>query len=166
MRQLCWIGLAAACAFAQESLVVDSNLRGALDRHLTGIAEQLWTSRAREVARIKTPEQVAARQRYIRERILSSFGGFPEKTPLNAKITGTLERDGYRVEKLVYESLPGFFVTANVYVPAKATGPFPALLGVAGHSDTGKAAPFYQAPWISMARRGVLVLAYDPPGQG
>jgi cephalosporin-C deacetylase-like acetyl esterase len=97
--------------------------------------------------------------------MVGAIGGLPEKTPLNARVTGTLEREGYRVEKLVYESIPNFFVTANVYVPA-ATGPFPAVVGVAGHSDSGKAIATYQHVWISLAKRGFLVLAFDPPGQG
>ena len=69
------------------------------------------------------------------------------------------------MDKLVFESLPRFYVTANLYVPAGA-GPFPAVLGVAGHSADSKAEDLYQHTWISLARRGFLVLAYDPPGQG
>ena len=94
------------------------------------------------------------------------LGGFPDRTPLNARVTGTLERDDYRVEKLVYESLPGFYVTANVYVPRGHAPPYPAVLGVAGHTANGKASATYQHAWISMAKRGFLVLAFDPPGQG
>ena len=94
-----------------------------------------------------------------------AIGGFPEKTPLNAKITGGFQRDGYRVENLVFESQPGFYVTANVYVPA-GQGPFPAVVGVAGHSATGKAIATYQMAWIGMVKRGFLVIAFDPAGQG
>lgn len=137
-----------------------------VDRHLTAIARRCWEARAAAVSRINTPEQVAERQAYIRSKMLEALGGFPEKTPLNARITGVLERDGYRVEKLIYESLPRYYVTANVYVPASGKPPFPAVLGTAGHSITGKAAPAYQSVWISLAKRGILVLAYDPPGQG
>ena len=88
------------------------------------------------------------------------------KTPLNAKITGGFTRDGYRVEHLVFESQPKFYVTANVYVPTNAQPPFPAVLGVAGHSATGKAIDTYQHAWIGMVKRGFFVLAFDPPGQG
>ena len=52
-----------------------------------------------------------------------------------------------------------------MYVP-DGPGPFPAVLGTAGHADEGKASPTYQHAWVSLARRGFLVLAYDPPGQG
>jgi cephalosporin-C deacetylase-like acetyl esterase len=140
---------------------------GQVDRYLTRIAAQHLRERAARLAAIRTPAQVKERQQYVREKILESLGGLPEmKTPLNPQITGTLERDGYRVEKLVFESLPSFFVTANVYVPTGGNAPFPALIGVAGHSVNGKASAPYQSAWISFARRGILVVAFDPPGQG
>jgi len=148
------------------SLQVLGNLAGMMDAWLSGIAERHFKQREAMVAMVKTPEDVARWQAYIRERVLASIGGFPQKTPLRARLTGTIERDGYRIEKLIYESLPGFLVTANVYVPASRRPPFAAVVGVAGHSNTGKAAAAYQSAWISMARRGFLVIAYDPPGQG
>ena len=102
-----------------------------------------------------------------RARMAEEIGGLPtEKTPLNARVTGGFERDSYRVEHVVFESLPGFVVTANLYIPKLGTAPFPAVLGTAGHSNAGKAEPTYQIAWISLARRGYVVLAYDPPGQG
>ena len=139
---------------------------GGLGEYLTRLARQCWEARAAQVARIRTPAEVRARQQYIRERMTAEIGGFPEKTPLRARVTGTLARDGYRVEKVIYESQPGFLVTANAYVPAAARPPFAAVLGVAGHTAGGKADATYQRAWIGMAKRGFLVLAIDPPGQG
>lgn len=112
------------------------------------------------LALVQAPENLRARMEEL-------IGGLPQiRTPLNARITGVLERPGYRVEKLLFDSLPGFHVTANLYVPTGKPGPFPAVLGTAGHSAAGKAAATYQRAWISLARRGYVVLAYDPPGQG
>lgn len=122
-------------------------------------------ARAREAA--STADAVRRRAGEIRRQVLDAMGGLPDvRTPLNARITGRLDRDGYRIEHLVFESLPGFFVTANLYVPTPAVGRLPAVLGTAGHSDVGKAAPLYQHVWAGLARRGIVVLAYDPPGQG
>lgn len=138
-----------------------------VDRYLTAIAQRDWKNHAAAIAALRTPADVHARQRYIRAKMLDALGGFPEKrTPLNARITGTLERNGYRVEKLIYESLPQYYVTANVYVPTTGKGPFPAVLGTAGHSDSGKAIAIYQTAFIELAKRGFVVLAYDPPDQG
>jgi len=160
------IVLALSPALAQESLRVTTGLGDMLDRYLTEIAERQWKERADRVARLRTPAEVAERQAYIRAKVTESLGGFPEKTPLNPRITGVLERSGYRIEKLIYESIPGYYVTANVYVPTSGKPPFAAVLGTAGHTVNGKASATYQHVWISLAKRGILVLAYDPMGQG
>ena len=103
----------------------------------------------------------------LRAKMAALIGGLPEtRTPLNARVTGVFERPGYRVEKLIFDSLPGFHVTANLYVPLGKQGPFPAVIGTAGHSQAGKAAATYQRAWILLVRQGYVVLAYDPPGQG
>jgi len=109
----------------------------------------------------------AAQRNPLQERIVALMGGLPaDKAPLNARTTGGFSRASYRVEHVVFESLPGFRVTANLYLPSEGKEPFPAVLGTAGHSDIGKANGTYQSVWISLARRGYVVLAYDPPGQG
>ena len=130
-------------------------------------AAQALAAGARARAEASTAEEVRGRANEVRREVLDAMGGLPaDRTSLNARITGRLDRDGYRIEHLVFESLPGFFVTANLYLPAAGDGRFPAVLGTAGHSDVGKAADLYQHVWVSLARRGVIVLAYDPPGQG
>ena len=138
-----------------------------LEKYLTAIAEQHWRQRAAQLAAIKSPADVAARAEFVRKETLRGIGGLPAiRTPLNARITGTLVREGYRIENLVFESQPGCFVTANVYVPTPGPGPFPAILGAQGHSIEGKAYPAYQTAFIGLALRGNIVLAFDPPGQG
>jgi cephalosporin-C deacetylase-like acetyl esterase len=93
------------------------------------------------------------------------LGGPLERTPLNPRVTGIVDRPGYRIEKLTYESRPRLYVTANLYVPA-GTGRRPAILGPLGHSTNGKAWPTYQRLFSNLARKGYVVLAYDPFGQG
>jgi cephalosporin-C deacetylase-like acetyl esterase len=137
-----------------------------VDRYLTAIARSDWTRRDARIAAIRTPVEVERRQAFVRSKIIELLGGFPERTPLNPRITGSFVRDGYRVEKLIFESRPKFYVTADVYVPTSGRVRYPAVLGVAGHSLTSKAEPLYQRGWISLAKRGYLVLAFDPPGQG
>ena len=137
---------------AQESLDVSKDLRSMTEAHLTRLAEKQWKERAARVAAISTKEEVTARQQYIREKMLEGIGGLPtERTPLNARVTGTLERKGYRIEKVIFESLPGFKVTAALFMPTLGRPPYPAVLGVAGHSDTGKAHPLYQTAWAAMS---------------
>jgi cephalosporin-C deacetylase-like acetyl esterase len=102
----------------------------------------------------------------VREKIQESFGPWPEKTPLNPQITGVVDRDGYKIEKLIFESRPGFLVTANLYVPKGREFPLPGVVGTCGHSSNGKAAEAYQSFAQGLARMGYVVLLYDPLGQG
>ncbi len=121
-------------------------------------------------AKLKTKADAEAYVRGVRDKIAMSFGPFPEKTPLNAQVTGKLERDVYTIEKVVFESRPGFFVTANLYVPhaAKKGKKLPGVVGSCGHSHNGKAEPAYQSFCQGLARMGdgYVVLIFDPIGQG
>ena len=120
---------------------------------------------AAELAAIDSPEAAAAHAVDVRQRLAKCFGQKPERTPLNAKTTGTLQRDGYRIELITYESRPGLLVTANLYLP-DGPGPRPAVLGVCGHSTVGKAEEKYQAFCVELAKAGFATLMIDPIGQG
>lgn len=118
-------------------------------------------------AKLKTKADAEAHVRDVRAKVARCFGPFPAKTPLNAKVTGTLKRDTYDVEKVVFESRPGFHVTANLYVPHAAKNKkLPGVVGSCGHSANGKAAEAYQAFAQGLARLGYVVLIFDPIGQG
>ena len=121
-------------------------------------------------AKLKTKADAEAYIRGVREKVATCFGPFPQKTPLNAKVTGTLERDTYTIEKVVFESRPGLHVTANLYVPhaAKKGMKLPGVVGSCGHSHNGKAEPAYQSFCQGLARMGdgYVVLIFDPIGQG
>ena len=94
---------------------------------------------------VKTEADLRRLQDDTRRSLLAALGGLPEgKTPLNARVVGTIPMDGYRIEKLVFESLPGLYVTALVYLPDGPAGPKPAVLVACGHSPLGKAYPAYQ----------------------
>lgn len=131
-------------------------------RHL---AHEALDRRLEEYARLKTPKQIRVWQTKTRNRFRELLGGFPERTPLNAKVVGKLQGDGFRVEKIIYESCPGFLVTANLYLP-ETPGPYPGVLFPCGHSENGKAAGSYQKACMLLAKNGCAALIYDPPGQG
>lgn len=113
-----------------------------------------------------TPREAAARKDYLRERMLRALGGLPERTPLAPRVTGVLERDGFRVEKIIFESQPGFYVTANLYLPTQGRPPFPGVLFPLGHEPGGKSYPVWQQMLATLARKGYAALAWDPLGQG
>jgi len=151
----------------QTPLVVGGNYAASFEAWLTRQAEGHWDRREAAVAGLSTRAEIAARQEYVRKTMVETMGGLPkEKTPLNARVTGGFARDGYRVENVIFESQPGFRVTANLYLPTVGQPPYPAVLGVAGHSVNGKASATYQAAFIGFVRQGFAVLAFDPPGQG
>jgi hypothetical protein len=138
--------------------------------YLSHQIERAWafdTARQERWARVKTEADLVALQEELRRKVLGVIGGLPgEKTTLNARVAGTIPMDGYRIEKLVFESLPGIHVTALVYVPDGPTGKKPAVLLACGHSPVGKAFPNYQEIAVRLARRGYVVLCWDPVGQG
>ena len=99
---------------------------------------------------------------------LEAIGGLPERTPLNARVTGPLSRDGYRVEKVVFESRPEFFVSAALFLPdaSRHEPPYPGVLVPCGHSENGKAYESYQTMAASLALAGLAALVFDPIDQG
>ncbi len=131
--------------------------------------ERAWAfdaARQERWARVQTEADLRALQDEVRRKALDVIGGLPgERTPLNARVTATIPMDGYRIEKLVFESLPGIHVTALLYVP-DGPGRKPAVLVACGHSAVGKAFVNYQEIAARLARRGYVVLCWDPVGQG
>ncbi len=135
--------------------------------------------RVRDVRRLDQPcalptfESLAGWQRraaMLRQRILVSAGlwPMPERIPINAQIFGRIERGDYTVEKVYFESFPGFLVTGNLYRPLGRSGPFPAVLAPHGHWQRGRlqhdertSAP---ARCISFARQGYVAFSYDMVG--
>lgn len=118
------------------------------------------------LAALKTKEDAEAYVRSVQQRIRECFGPEPERTPLNARITGTVERDTYRIEKVIFESRPNFLVTASLYVPTNRKLPLPGVVGSCGHSANGKAIDAYQSFAQGLARQGYVMLLFDPIGQG
>lgn len=138
------------------------------------MVQEYFVARLREVharrlerlARIKTRADAEEYVREVRDKIRLAFGPFPPRTPLKPRVAGVLERDTYNVEKVIFESRPGFLVTANLYVPKGRAFPLPGVVGVCGHSAEGKGGDTYQAFSQGLARQGYVVLIIDPIGQG
>ena len=134
-------------------------------RYLLDLSDKALDRRAAEYEKLKTPEDVARYQQRLREFFVAKLGGFPERTPLNARVVGRQQRDGYRIEKVIFESQPGMFVTAILYLP-EAKPPYPAVLVPCGHSLNGKARDLYQRAPILIAKNGMAAMCYDPIDQG
>jgi dienelactone hydrolase len=118
-----------------------------------------------------TREEWLERAAFLRKQILASAGllPMPEKRPLNAQVFGKLERDGYTVEKVLLETLPGFYLGGNLYRPRGRQGPFPGIVSPHGHWHYGRlentALVSVPGRAISFARQGYVVFTYDMVGQ-
>ena len=116
----------------------------------------------------KSPEDIAAYQKQMRETCLKSIGGLPERTPLNPQVTGTVSRPGYHVEKILFESQPKHYVSALLFLPDPQhfKPPYPGVLVPCGHILIAKGHPEYQSMGALLALNGMAALVFDPIDQG
>jgi cephalosporin-C deacetylase-like acetyl esterase len=127
---------------------------------------EIYQQRLKRLAALKTKADAQAYVESVRGQIRQAFGPYPERTPLNARVTKTVERDTYKIENVLFESRPGFLVSANLYIPKGRAFPLPGVVASCGHSDNGKAIETYQSFCQGLARLGYVVLIFDPIGQG
>jgi pimeloyl-ACP methyl ester carboxylesterase len=131
-------------------------------------AEQAWREdddRRKAWDAIHDQKELLETQNELRQKLLEMIGGLPAvKTELHPRVTGRIQMDGFSVEKLIFQSLPGVYVTALVYVPDDHSRKHPAVLVPAGHAPDGKF--HYQSLSQRLAGRGYVVISWDPVGQG
>ena len=116
----------------------------------------------------KTPEQISEYQKRLRSKFLEAIGPLPRRTPLKARISGEVNRRGYKVEKIVFESQPKHYVSAVLFLPdsRKHKAPYPGVLVPCGHSRNGKASEAYQTMGALLALNGMAAMVFDPIDQG
>ena len=149
----------SARSYAEEMPdMLNSYLAGGLNR----MAAE-WDDKR---ALLHTAADVRTRNAFVRKKFLGMLGGFPGKAPLNAITVKTAEKDGYRVENVMFCSRPDFWVPGNFYLPSSGSGPYPGVISPCGHYPMARMVPQYQSAYISLAKSGFAVLAYDPIGQG
>lgn len=167
--------LLAATAFAQapgdlnflRNQVDGRDLREMLPNYVKARAFRLLEERRQRVSAVSSAQDLFRHRQQYREKLIRLLGGpFPEKTPLNPRVTGTLDFPEFKIEKVVFESQPGFHVTANLYLPKKGKGPYPAILFPLGHEAGAKAHEAWQHVLVSFAKKGYVCLAWDTIGQG
>ena len=137
-----------------------------LVRYLTTRLNALAARWDTERALIRSAEDVNRRSRLVRSKMLEMIHGLPRRGPLAPVVTGSFERPDYRVENVLFQSRPDFWVTGNLYIPKEGTRPFPGIISPCGHYADARMNPEYQSAYINMVKAGFVVLAYDPIGQG
>ena len=117
---------------------------------------RIAADRRERIASLKTRRDAASYVKRVRSAARKCFAPFPARTPLNARVTGRDDYPRYALEKVVFESRPGFLVTGNLYLPKGDAGKRPSVLGLCGHSPEGKACDLYQCFSQGLALPAVL----------
>ena len=160
------VAQSSAKAPARPGLAVLNRFPRMVQEYFVGQTRSCEQKGLHALAALHTKADAEAHIRGLREKIRRCFGPLPEKTPLNARTTGVVERDQYRIENVIFESRPGFPVTANLYLPTNKRSPAPGVVGACGHTANGKAGDTYQSFAQGLARLGYVCLLFDPIGQG
>ena len=137
-----------------------------LINHLMQQAFQYYDIRDKEIAQLNSKSDWIERQQNVRRKLKEIVGPFPEKTPLNARITGVIKKKGYKVEKIIYESMPGFYVSACLFIPDGIKLKAPAVLNLIGHEQESFRAELDQLIILNLVKKGIIVFTIDPLGQG
>jgi dienelactone hydrolase len=162
------LSLAAFRAAAQTSIpaVIDWKAPATLPTYLLQQVHQQYAPRRLALdAALASAASTQAYRDSARARFKRVLGPLPARTPLRARVVGTVPQVGFRIEKVIYESTPHHHVTANLYVP-EGKGKKPAALLFCGHEQTSKATPSYQLTARLLARNGFVVFVIDPVSQG
>lgn len=138
----------------------------AVNEYYVDIFRENAAHRRARLAALGSPEEARAYRDSVRAVIRSAFALPSVRTPLNLRSVGRVTHVGFHIDKVLFESRPGDFVSANIYVPDVASQPMPGVLFLCGHSGNGKASDTYQHCCITLALNGCVVFTFDPSGQG
>jgi dienelactone hydrolase len=141
-----------------------SDASHALYHHMAGETFHLLGKRAQLIADLHSLADWKVRQQRVGKTFMGIVGPFPKRTPLHARITKTVQGEGYMVEDIVYQSEPNFYVTGSLFIPDGVDEPAPTVIYVSGHASKGYRA--FQHRILNLVKKGFIVFAYDPVGQG
>jgi cephalosporin-C deacetylase-like acetyl esterase len=159
---------AAALPFVPGVAFAESYSESTPDMLLTYLARKTNALAAEWVekrAQIRTAAALAERNQFVRDRCREMIHGLPERTPLDPVVVRVNEREGYRVESVMFQSRPNYWVTSSLYLPS-GKGPFPGIISPCGHETNGRLYPPFQYMYLGLVHEGFAVLAFDPIGQG
>ncbi len=142
--------------------------KNALYHHFASEAYELLEQRRSTVASYQSIDDWKQRQRWIKETLAEIVGPFPERTPLNARVVRRIDKETYRIEHVIFESQPQFYVTSSLYIPKalKRREKAPAVIYCSGHAAEGYRSNVYQHVILNLVNKGFVVFAFDPVGQG
>ena len=173
---LVWAALCAALSVQadDESLrVLPKTIDGVAPRdmmhvYLLGEIDAAWRDWQDAFEVRQTAEAIRAYQAPMRAKLLRALGEFPERCPLNPRVVGSMGREGYLAEKILFESAPSLYVSALLFLPdaERFEPPYPGVLIPCGHAESAKGYETYQSMGASLAYHGMAALVFDPVDQG
>ncbi|MCM4153994.1 xylan esterase [Arenibacter sp. N53] len=143
-----------------------SDAANQLYKQQSEISFEILAKRKESISKLKTKTDWEGRQQLVKEKLQESIGDFPAKTPLNPVITQRIKKDGYSIDKLYFESMPGVKVTAAFFIPNGKRKNLPTIIYCSGHSDLAFRSDIYQHVILNLVKKGFAVFAFDPYGQG
>jgi dienelactone hydrolase len=146
----------------------DVNASDMMNHYLRAEARQQFENWKAQYEQRTTPEQIAEYQKRLRSKFLEAIGPLPQRTPLNPRLTGVVYRNGYKAEKVIFESQPKHYVSAVLFLPdaEEHKPPYPGVLVPCGHSRDAKGYETYQSMGALLALNGMAALVFDPIDQG
>jgi len=157
---------AFASADELDCLTAKEQAAASLYAHLQAQAYDALEQRMQAFDKLQTEDQIHQWAEDRKAFFVKQLGGFPDRSPLNARTVRTIQADGYRIECVIFESQGDHHVTANLYLPDDVPLPIPGVVVSSGHSRTAKTADYNQRFGIAMATHGIAALCFDPIGQG
>lgn len=143
-----------------------SDAENALYKSLSQRAFEQLEVRKEQVSKLNSKADWQNRRSTVKNKLQKVVGPFPEKTPLNPQITGRVQGNGFTVEHVVYESRPDFYVSASMFIPDNLDGQTPAIVYFSGHTSLAYRSTTYQHVILNLVKKGFIILAVDPVGQG
>ena len=140
--------------------------RNSLYHYFANMAYDSLTARKSIISQLQTEADWIKRQHSVRRKLYSIIGPFPDKKPLNARVVGHLQRPEFKVEKIIFESQPNFYVTGCIFIPEHRQQPAPTIIYCSGHTVDGFRSETYQKVILNLTLKGFIVFAFDPVGQG
>ena len=137
-----------------------------LAKYLAGKLNALAEKWDRERAGIRTPQQIETRNRFVLQKTAEMIHGLRPQRPLKSQVVKSFEREGYRVENILLETRPDYWVPGNIYTPTTGKGPYPGIISPCGHEVPGRMYVTFQSMHMALAKEGFVVWTYEPPEEG
>jgi len=142
-----------------------SDSHNSLYKYFTGRSFSLLDKRNEEISEISEKHDWQRRQDKIHNAFNKIIGPFPEKTPLNPQVVRVVQKEKFRVEHIIFESQPDYFVTSSLFIPNNLNGKTPAVVYVPGHTENYRDS-IYQLLILNLVHKGFIVYAFDPVSLG